>query len=498
MGRGWIAVELLKELGDELWLHRLRALSEATELPLVAAGDVHLHRRSRKALQDVMTATRLNKPIAECGFDLQPNAERHLRSRPLRLAQLYPPDLLAQTLVVAGLCEFSLKEIEYQYPSEVVPQGLSASAHLRRLTYAGMAERWPDGAPEKRREQIEKELALIEELKYEPLLPHRRRHRQACPVRSASCARAAARRPTASSATACTSPRSTRITARCCSSASSAGSATRKPDIDVDFEHERREDVIQYLYEKYGRERAALTAVVISYRPRSAIRDVGKALGMDEAVLEALARDHHGWSGESLPEDRLQALQAELGLAADDLKLRQLVRLSRQLMGMPRHLSQHVGGFVLTQGPLSRLVPIENATMADLTVVEWDKDDLDTVRMMKVDVLALGMLSALRRSFDLYQALRGKPLGLATIPVDDKPTYEMICRADTIGVFQIESRAQMSMLPRLRPENFYGPGGRGGDRAARPDRGRHGPPLPEETAPTATRSTTPAKSSGMR
>ena len=453
MGRSWIAVELLKELGDELWLHRMRALSEATALPLVACGDVHMHRRSRKALQDVMTATRLGLPISECGFDLQPNAERHLRSR-FRLAQLYPADLLAQTLAVAERCKFSLKELEYQYPSEVVPQGQTASSHLRRLTYEGMAARWPDGVPDVRRAQIEKELILIEELKYEhyfltvaDIVLHARSLGILCQGRGSAansvvcyCLHITSVNP----------DHSTLLFERFISK-----ERNEEPDIDVDFEHERREEVIQYLYRKYGRDRAALTAVVISYRPRSAIRDVGKALGMDEAVLEALARDHHGWSGESLPEERLQALQTELGIAADDLKLRQLVRLSRQLMGMPRHLSQHVGGFVLTQGPLSRLVPIENATMVDRSVVEWDKDDLDAVRMMKVDVLALGMLSALRRSFDLYQALRGQPLTLATIPVGDKPTYEMICKADTVGVFQVESRAQMSMLPRLRPENFY-------------------------------------------
>jgi error-prone DNA polymerase len=227
------------------------------------------------------------------------------------------------------------------------------------------------------------------------------------------------------------------------------------PDIDVDFEHERREEVIQYLYNKYGRDRAALTAVVTSYRPKSAIRDVGKALGLDDDLLEALARDHNPWSSETLPDARLAELQIELGLAPDDLRLRQLVTLARQLMGMPRHLSQHPGGFVLSQGPLSRLVPIENATMALRSVVQWDKDDLDALGLMKVDVLALGMLSCLRRSFDLYQQLRGNTLTLASIPEGDVATYDMICRADTVGVFQIESRAQMSMLPRLKPRCYY-------------------------------------------
>ncbi|MDY0743058.1 error-prone DNA polymerase [Paucibacter sp. R3-3] len=455
MGRAWIAVELLEELGDELWLHRMRALSEATALPLVAAGDVHMHLRSRKALQDVMTATRLGKPIADCGFDLQPNAERHLRSR-LRLAQIYPEDLREQTLVVAGRCSFKLDEIksQYQYPSEVVPAGTTPAAHLRRLTYKGMAERWPDGVPDKWRKRIEYELALIEELQYEhyfltvaDIVAHARSIKILCQGRGSAansivcyCLYVTSVNP----------DHSTLLFERFISR-----ERNEPPDIDIDFEHERREDVIQYLYDKYGRDRAALTAVVISYRSRSAIRDVGKALGMDEALIEALANDHHQWSSESLPPDRLQALQTELGIPVDDLKLNQLVRLTRQLMGMPRHLSQHVGGFVLTQGPLSRLVPIENATMEKRNVVEWDKDDLDELGLMKVDVLALGMLSALRRSFDFYEALRGKPIELATIPPNDTPTYQMICEADTVGVFQIESRAQMSMLPRLRPERFY-------------------------------------------
>ena len=452
-GRSWIAVELLKELGDELWLHRMRALSEATALPLVAAGDVHMHRRSRKALQDVMTATRLGKPISECGFELQPNAERHLRSR-FRLAQLYPADLLAQTVVVASLCKFSLDEIRYQYPSEVVPKGTTPARHLRRLTCEGMARRWPDGAPVKWRRRILKELALIEELHYEhyfltvaDIVDHARSIDILCQGRGSAansivcyCLHITSVNP----------EHSTLLFERFISR-----ERNEPPDIDVDFEHEQRERVIQYLYNKYGRDRAALTAVVISYRPRSAIRDVGKALGMDEAVLGALAQDHQGWSSESLPEERLQALQRELGIAADDLKLRQLVRLSRQLMGMPRHLSQHVGGFVLTEGLLSRLVPIENATMVNRNVVEWDKDDLDALNLMKVDVLALGMLSCIQRSFKMYRQLRGLDITLASVPTDDEPTYDMICKADTVGVFQIESRAQMSMLPRLRPRCYY-------------------------------------------
>ncbi|MET0517824.1 MAG: PHP domain-containing protein, partial [Burkholderiaceae bacterium] len=358
-GRSWIGVELLRESGDARWLQRLQQLSEDTALPLVACGDVHMHRRSRKALQDVMSATRLGRTIADCGFDLQPNAERHLRSR-LRLAQLYPAELMAQTLEVARRCAFSLDELRYQYPSEVVPAGRTPIQHLRQLTYEGMAKRWPQGGSKimkpEWRQQIEHELRLIEELKYEhyfltvaDIVRFARSINILCQGRGSAanslvcyCLHITSVDPA----------RSTLLFERFISR-----ERNEPPDIDVDFEHERREEVIQYLYGKYGRARAALTAVVISYRPRSAIRDVGKALGLDEDVLEALARDHHGWSSEALPEHRLRALQAELGLDPEDMRLRQLVVLSQQLMGMPRHLSQHVGGFVLTEGPLSRLVP---------------------------------------------------------------------------------------------------------------------------------------------
>ncbi|MDN3922215.1 error-prone DNA polymerase [Roseateles violae] len=453
-GRAWLGVELLRDSGDALWLQRLQQLGEATALPLVACGDVHMHLRSRKALQDVMTATRLGKPVAECGYALQPNAEAHLRSR-LRLAQLYPAELLQQSVAIARRCEFWLDELRYHYPSEVVPAGETASGHLRRLSYEGMGKRWPDGVPDKWRERIEHELALIEELRYEHyFLTVADIVREARALGILCQGRGSAANSLVCYCLFVTSvdpDRSTLLFERFISR-----ERNEPPDIDVDFEHERREEVIQYLYRKYGRERAALTAVVISYRSRSAIRDVGKALGLDEALLEALARDHHGWSSEALPPERLQVLQQELGLDPADPRLRQLVALSRQLVGMPRHLSQHVGGFVLTEGPLSRLVPIENATMENRSVVEWDKDDLDAVGLMKVDVLALGMLSCLKRCFDLYQQLRGGPrLELADIQEGDQPTYDMICKADTVGVFQIESRAQMSMLPRLQPRNYY-------------------------------------------
>ena len=441
VGPTWVGVELHRELSDERWLACLREFSKASGLPLVACGDVHLHVRSRKPLQDVMTATRLNKPIAACGYDLQANAERHLRSR-LRLAQIYPADLLAETLNLAARCHFSLDELRYQYPAEVVPVGQTPASHLRRLTLDGAQKRWPDGVPQRWLEQIERELALIAELQYEhyfltvaDIVRFARSREILCQGRGSAansvvcfCLHITAVDP----------DRSTMLFERFISR-----ERNEPPDIDVDFEHERREEVIQYLYTRYGRERAALTATVISYRPRSAIRDVGRALGIEPELIERLAADYHGWSQDVLP------------CESDDLRWRQLFTLSRQLMGMPRHLSQHVGGFVLTQEPLSRLVPIENATMDNRTVIEWDKDDLDALNFMKVDVLALGMLSALKRAFVLIEQIRGRPIDLASIPEGDEPTYDMICAADTIGTFQIESRAQMSMLPRLRPRNYY-------------------------------------------
>ncbi len=452
-GRLWIGVELLREFDDELWLQRLRALGAACGLPLLACGDVHFHLRSRKPLQDVLTATRLGQPIAACGLALQPNAERHLRSR-LRLAQLYPPELLAETLTVAASCHFSLDELRYQYPDELVPPGETPRSHLRRLTLQGMARRWPQGAHARWLPQVEHELALIAELGYEPYFLTVADIVRFARSRGILCQG----RGSAANSVVCYSlfitavdpAQSTLLFERFISR-----ERREPPDIDVDFEHERREEVIQYLYQRYGRERAALTAVVIRYRARSALRDVGRALQFDPELLERLAKDHSSWSEEILPPERLAVLQQELGLDLEDRRLRQLILLARQLMGMPRHLSQHVGGFVLTQDKLSRLVPIENASMAGRSVIEWDKDDLDALNLLKVDVLALGMLSALRRCFDLVNRLRGSQLDLAALPPDDRPTYDMICRADTVGTFQIESRAQMSMLPRLRPRNFY-------------------------------------------
>ena len=449
MGRCWIAVELLRQLDDEMWLYRLREVSELTAIPLVAAGDVHMHVRSRKPLQDVLTATRIGKPLTECGRALQPNAERHLRSR-MRLAQTYPAELLAETLHVAARCDFSLDELRYQYPDEVVPAGETPAGYLRRITYEGAGRRWPDGIPAKVQDQIEHELALIAELRYEhyfltvaDIVAFARSRNILCQGRGS-----------AANSVVCYCTGVTEVDpARMAVLFERFISKERNepPDIDIDFEHERREEVVQYLYEKYGRERAALTATVISYQPKSAIRDVGKALGFDLETLDNLAKGHRWWDGGAIDTERLAAA----GLTPESLQVRQLIALTGQLIGFPRHLSQHVGGFVLTRGPLSRMVPIENAAMDHRTVIEWDKDDLDAMGLLKVDVLALGMLTALRKALVFIGDRQGQVFEMQDIPPEDPETYDMVCRADTIGVFQIESRAQMSMLPRLRPRCFY-------------------------------------------
>jgi error-prone DNA polymerase len=450
LGRCWLGVTQLRLMDDEIHLQRLRQASALTAVPLVAVGDVHMHVRSRKPLQDVLTATRIGRPLTDCGYALTPNAEQHLRTR-LRLAQCFPPDLLAQTLHIAQRCTgWSLDEMRYQYPAEVVPPGLTPAQHLRALTEAGAHERWPEGVPTPVLAQIEHELTLITELGYEhyfltvhDIVAFARSQGILCQGRGSAANSAVCY---CLGITAVDPARSSLLFERFISR-----ERNEPPDIDVDFEHERREEVIQYLYRRYGRDRAALTATVISYRPRSTVRDVGKALGFDEATLMRLASGHRWWDEDGLADTRLR----EAGLDPDSLAVRQLVTLVRQLLGFPRHLSQHTGGFVLTSGPLARLVPIENASMPDRTVIQWDKDDLDAMGLLKVDVLALGMLTAIRKSLDFIGQRRGRPMPMHTIPDKDDATFDMICAADTVGVFQIESRAQMAMLPRLRPRTFY-------------------------------------------
>ena len=451
-GHLWLAVELHLAPDDSLWLATLQRAGAALGLPLVAAGDVHMHARSRKPLQDVITAVQRGCSVAECGFALQPNAERHLRQR-VRLAGIYPPELLAATLTVAARCTFSLGEIRYQYPLETVPSGMTPAQALAWLAQEGAMGRYPQGVPDWIAAQIRKELALIAHCQYEmyfltvhDIVRFARSQGILCQGRGSAANSVVCY---VLGITAVNPEDSHLLFERFISKERS-----EPPDIDVDFEHDRREEVIQYIYAKYGRERAAITAVVATYRTRSALRDVGKALGVAPVLVDAFAKDHH-WFDEGIAADRLQELAKGLGVPLHRHTAALWLELAAQLKGFPRHLSQHVGGFVLTQGKLTRLVPVEPASMEGRSVIQWDKDDLDTMGLLKVDVLALGMLSALRRCLQLRAVLRGEPWGLADIPREDAATYDMICAADTVGVFQIESRAQMSMLPRLQPRVFY-------------------------------------------
>jgi error-prone DNA polymerase len=444
-----VAIELLLWADDGPHAERVAHAAAAAGLPLAAAGDVLMHRRSRKALQDAVTAVRLKTPIAQCGWALARNAEQHLRSR-LRLAQLYRAEWLAETVHIAAGCTFSLDELRYEYPHELVPAGATPTSHLRTLTEAGARERYPQGVPARVRGFIEKELALIAELGYEPffltvhdVVRYARSIGILCQGRGSAansvvcyCLGITAVNPEHSS------PLFERFVSR---------ERKEPPDIDVDFEHERREEVIQYIYAKYGTQRTALAAALATYRTRGAARDLGKALGFEAAQIDAVARSVR-WFDDAT---RLHAEMAEAGFALDAPPARRWLALIAQLRGAPRHLSQHVGGFVIARDKLSRLVPIENAAMAERRVIQWDKDDLESLGLLKVDVLALGMLTVLRRALDMVNRWRGRAWGLYDIPIDDAATYTMICRADTVGVFQIESRAQMSMLPRLQPRVFY-------------------------------------------
>ena len=436
---------------DNALLDALRERSAASGLPLVAAGDVHMHVRSRKPLQDTLTAIRINTTIAAAGHALQPNAERHLRSR-AALARIYPPELLAETQCIADRCDFSLDVLRYEYPHELTPPGKTAALYLRELTFEGLARRYPHGTSAHVLQQIEHELLLLSELQYEhfvltvyDVVKFARAQNILCQGRGSAANSAVCY---ALGITEVDPARMSMLFERFVSR-----ERDEPPDIDVDFEHQRREEVIQYIYSKYGRDRAALAATVITYRSKSALRDVGRALGFDNALLDRLARSMSWWDGRKAIPECMQ--EAGLNLQAGINKL--LFLLINLIVGFPRHLSQHVGGFIISQGPLGRLVPIENAAMPERSVIQWDKDDLEALGLLKVDVLALGMLTAIRRTLNSVSTLRVSPLTMQKIldRGDDKAVYEMIQRADTIGVFQIESRAQMTMLPRLRPEKFY-------------------------------------------
>ena len=427
-GRAWIATELHCGPNDRAKLNELRELGRRYALPLVAAGDVHMHVRSRKPLHDILTAVRLGKPVAQCGQALEPNAERSLRLR-MRLAQLYPAELLAETVAIAERCRFSLDELRYEYPAELVPAGHTPRSWLAKLTADGLAWRFPGGVPAKVRELAEHELELIAELGYEPffltvedLVRYARSQGILCQGRGSAANSVVCY---ALGITEVDPARMNMLFERFISR-----ERNEPPDIDVDFEHQRREEVLQYVYQKYGRARAALAATVICYRPKSAVRDVGKALGVPLEEVDACAKSFAFWD---------QAIPAT----------NTWMQFAQMLRGFPRHLSQHPGGFVISRGPLAELVPIENAAMPERTVIQWDKDDLESLGLLKVDVLGLGMLSVIRRALELV----GRQMH--EVPPEDPAVYAMIQKADTVGVFQIESRAQMSMLPRLKPKNYY-------------------------------------------
>jgi len=447
--RLWIAVELLADGRQQEQLAKLREEGRRLKLPLVACGDVHMHHRTRRILQDAVTAIRHATTVDNAGFLLHPNGERHLRPIEV-LERIYPPELLAETVRIAAAIDFSLDELRYEYPDELIPAGETPATHLRKLTEEGMQGRWPGGVPQKVTRLVEHELALIADLEYESyfltvydIVAFARSQSILCQGRGSAANSAVC---FCLGITEVDPGRMEMLVERFISK-----ERNEPPDIDVDFEHERREEVIQYIYAKYGRERAALAATVITYRPRSALRDVGKVLGLSELQISRLSRSMQWWDGQKVDDSRI----LEAGLDPDSPVMRRLLYLVRELIGFPRHLSQHVGGFVISNAPLYELVPIENAAMPDRTVIQWEKNDLEELGLLKVDVLGLGMLTAIRRSFDLLRDFSGSEYTLANVPAEDPRVYDMICDGDTMGVFQIESRAQMAMLPRLKPRCYY-------------------------------------------
>jgi len=475
--RLYLAAELTYDVPDSVRLAYLADLSRRLRIPLVAANDVHYHTPQRRYLQDVLTCIRHQCTLAEAGSRLFSNAERHLRPCD-EMARRYAgyEDAVARTIEIANRCTFTLDELRYEYPHELCPPGVPAMKYLADLTWAGAAGRYPDGLPDGVRSQLERELALIAELKYEhyfltvwDLVRFARSRGILCQGRGSAANSAVCY---CLGVTAVDPNRIDVLFERFISR-----ERNEPPDIDIDFEHERREEVFQYIYNKYGRERAGITAEVITYRPRSAARDVGKVLGLSLDRVDALAKSLDWWDIDTIPADALAAA----GLKPEDRTVQMLIRLVVQLLGFPRHLSQHVGGFVITETPLCEIVPLENGAMPERTFIEWDKDDIDALGLLKVDCLALGMLTAINKCFGLLSIMRDQgiegsrdqeeeehgnertprsldpliPSSLSEIPAEDPAVYDMICQADTVGVFQIESRAQMSMLPRLKPRQFY-------------------------------------------
>lgn len=447
--RCWLAVESHLGPADLTHTRYLLNLARRLNMRAVAAGNAHMHCRSRRPLQDTLTAIRLRTPIKHLGHSLYANGERHLRS--LRQLQwLHTADLLEESVKIADLCSFNLADLNYEYPEELVPAGQTSTQYLRALTEIGMRERWQHEISPSVRQQIEHELNLIAELEYEPyfltvhdIVRFAREQNILCQGRGSAANSAVC---FCLGITEVDPSRMNMLFERFISK-----ERNEPPDIDVDFEHSRREEVLQYVFSKYGRHRAAIAATVITYRAKSAVRDVGKALGLDLEQVDRLSKALSRWDSHETLNERL----TERGFDPDSTLMQQLLVLVDQLIGFPRHLSQHVGGFVISHHPLSELVPVENASMADRTIIQWDKDDLETLGLLKVDCLALGMLTAIHRGFDLIADFYGRHFDLANVPAEDPEVYDMIQKADTVGVFQIESRAQMSMLPRLKPACYY-------------------------------------------
>ncbi len=447
----WLAMHWLFRGDDRKRMRMIASLAKQCDMPLVATNAALYHTAQRRALQDVVTCIREGKKITKAGFLLEANAERHLKT-PHEMTRLFKawPEAIAATQEIVRLCNFSLDELKYNYPNEPVPKDKSPQQHLKDLVKKGLAERFKQDVPDKVQKLVDKELALIDELNYahyfltvHDIVAWAREHNILCQGRGSAANSAVCYYL---GVTAVDPTQSSLLFERFLSK-----ERKEPPDIDVDFEHERREEVIQYIYQRYGRHRAAIAATIITYRPRSAVREVGKVMGLSEDVTSALASTVWGSWGKDIPEDQIR----QAGLDITDPLLKMTIELTQQLLGFPRHLSQHVGGFVLTEDPLEELVPIGNAAMEDRTFIEWDKDDIDELNILKVDVLALGMLTCIAKCFTEIKNHYGQTYTLANIEQEDPVVYQMLQRADAVGVFQVESRAQMNMLPRLRPETFY-------------------------------------------
>jgi error-prone DNA polymerase len=447
--RLWLGFSSLADGCDHARYEQLRQLAESLHLPMLACGNVHMHCRERLPLQQTLTAIRLNTAVQKLGRQLHSNSERYLRE-PNTLQQCYPSELLQQTLAIAERCSFSMDELRYDYPQELVPPGLSPSQYLRQMVELGIEKRWPGGATPALLMQIEHELELIEELHYEyyfltvfDIVAFARQQGILCQGRGS-----------AANSVVCFCLFITEVDPSKVAVLFErfiSKERNEPPDIDVDFEHERREEVIQYIYRKYSREHAALAATVITYRPRSAIRDVGKALGLDQLLVDQLAKSLAWWDRKAELAERFR----EANINNSSNMAQTFLQRIDEILGFPRHLSQHVGGFIITDSPISNLVPVENAAMPERTIIQWDKTDIEALGLLKVDVLALGMLSCIRKSFDLITSFHGVPIDMSKVPSEDPVTYERLCQGDSIGIFQVESRAQISMLPRLRPRCFY-------------------------------------------